>query len=101
MINIQVALPSAQISALCQRYEVRRLALFGSVLRLDFNASSDVDVLVEFMPQAAVTYFDLFDMQQALAALVGREVDLLTPAALSPHFRERVLQEAVTIYERE
>lgn len=92
-------LPVETIRAFCREHPVRRLALFGSVLRDDFTEHSDVDVLVEFSPDAQITYFDLFDMQETLTGLIGRRVDLLTPGALSPYFRDRVLSEAVTIYE--
>jgi predicted nucleotidyltransferase len=87
-----------RLQALCRRYEVRRVALFGSVLRNDFGPASDVDVLVEFQPGARVG-LRLITLQDELAALFGRSVDLNTAGFLSPHFRERVLREAAPIYE--
>jgi predicted nucleotidyltransferase len=77
------------------------LSLFGSVLRDDFGPDSDVDVLIEFEPGASVTYFDLADMKFELEDLIGREVDLLTPNALSQYFRQQVIDTAVALYERE
>ena len=97
---IQIAIPYEAVQALCEKYHIRKLSLFGSVLRADFRPDSDVDVLVEFEPEARIGYFELFDVQQDLAALLGREVDLLTPGALSRYFRQRVLATAEVVYER-
>lgn len=76
---------------------MRRLALFGSVLRGDFGPDSDVDVLVEFEP-GHVPGFAFFDMQEELAGILGRRVDLRTPGSLSRCFRDRVLREALDQY---
>ncbi len=66
----------------------------------DFSSVSDIDVLVEFVPDSGVTFLDMVTMQDELAAILGRDVDLLTPDALSPYFRDRVLAAAETVYER-
>ena len=95
-----VPVNQAKIAEFCRQHHIRRLSLFGSVLREDFRPDSDVDVLVEFEPEARIGYFELFDVQQDLAALLGREVDLLTPGALSRYFRQRVLATAEVVYER-
>jgi len=97
---MQIAIPQEDIRRYCETQPIRRLSVFGSVLREDFTATSDVDVLVEFLPEARVTYFDLFYMQEALEGLIGREVDLLTPGALSEYFRDDVMAQAVAVYER-
>jgi uncharacterized protein len=99
-MQANLAIPTDGIRAFCLRHPVRRLALFGSVLRDDFGPHSDIDVLIEFAPGAGVTYLDLVTMQDELSALLGRRVDLLTPGALSGYFRERVLAAAETVYER-
>jgi predicted nucleotidyltransferase len=70
------------------------------VLRDDFRPDSDVDVLIEFEPQANAGYFTLATMTDELSTLFGRSVDLNTPAMLSAHIRSRVLTSAETIYER-
>jgi len=93
--------PYEPILAFCQRYPVRKLSLFGSVLRDDFGPDSDIDILVEFLPQARITYLDMVTMQDELTATLGRPVDLVTPGALSRYFRQRVLDTAETLYERE
>ncbi len=68
----------AQLTDFCRRWEVRELALFGSVLRDDFGPQSDVDVLVEFSPDARWSLFDHVRMQDELSELFGRNVDLVT-----------------------
>ena len=77
--------------------QVRRLALFGSVLRDDFRPDSDVDVLVEFDP-AHVPGLDFLEMQAELSRILGRQVDLFTPGFLSPYIRAQVLAEAEVQY---
>ena len=91
-------LPQAAISEFCRRWQISELALFGSVLRDDFGPDSDVDVLVEFLPGTTVG-LRFITIQDELTALLGREVDLCTPGFLSPHFRERVVDEALPLYE--
>ena len=95
----QLTIPQEKISDFCRRNGIRRLALFGSVLRDDFGPSSDVDVLVEFEPGTR-TGFRFFGIQEDLAEILGRKVDLNTPGFLSKYFREKVMTEAKTIYER-
>jgi hypothetical protein len=95
---LPIAIPQPQIAAFCQRHHIRRLALFGSVLRPDFRPESDVDVLVEFQPDARVGW-EIVTMADELSALLGRPVDLRTPQELSRHFRKAVLAEAQVLYE--
>lgn len=94
--NIQFS--ADELSAFCRRHHIRRLSLFGSILRDDFQADSDVDVLVEFAPDH-IPGLSFFDMQEELAAPLGRDVDLHTPASLSKYFRDRVLAEAQVQYD--
>lgn len=100
MINQQLDLPFAAIETFCKKHPIQKLSLFGSVLRDDFSPNSDVDVLVEFEPGAKIGYFELVEMQFELSDLIGREVDLLTPGALSRYFRQQVMNTALTIYAR-
>lgn len=90
-------LPHEELAKLCRRHHIRRLALFGSVLRTDFGPESDVDVLVEFEP-GHVPGLGFFTIQEELSALVGRKVDLNTRQGLSRYFRHDVLREAETLY---
>lgn len=81
----------------CKRHHIRRLALFGSVLRDDFGPDSDVDVLVEFEP-GHTPGLAFFALQDELSRIFGRRVDLNTPGFLSSHFRDRILSEAQDLY---
>jgi len=95
-----IEIPQTEIERFCERNHVRKLSHFGSILTGRFRPDSDVDVLVEFETDAAVTYLDLARMEQELSTMIGRKVDLRTPQELSRYFRERVLTEAVLQYER-
>ena len=89
----KIAIDSRQIADFCRRHRIRRLALFGSVLRDDFRPESDIDVLVEFEP-GHVPGFAFIDLQDELSTILGRKVDLHTPGSLSRYFRDRVVREA-------
>ena len=93
-----IDISSDRVADFCRRHQIRRLALFGSILRDDFDADSDIDVLVEFEPGAR-TGFAFFGMQDELSEILGRKVDLQTPGFLSRYFRDEVLKEAETIYD--
>jgi uncharacterized protein len=93
-----VQIPHADIARFCRVNQIGRLSLFGSVTRQDFREDSDVDVLVEFRPGARVGYLAMARMAQELSDMLGRPVDLRTPAELHPSFRDQVLAEAVTEY---
>jgi hypothetical protein len=77
MINPAVHLPLAAISQVCQAHRIKTLALFGSAVREDFRADSDVDVLVEFAPDAAPDFAEVVAIQEELERLIGCPVDLL------------------------
>jgi hypothetical protein len=95
--NIEI--PKDKIAEFCKRNRIRRLALFGSVLRDDFGPQSDVDVLVEFEPGHTPSFFGLFEMQDELSTLVdGRKVALRTKEDLSRYFRDKVLSAALVQY---
>ena len=98
-MNVKIQGPRREIAAFCRRHGIRRLALFGSVLREDFGPDSDVDVLVEFQPDTSVGFFELYDMEQELSAILGgKEVDIQTPSSLSKYFRDEILEEAEVQY---
>ena len=90
--------PEEILAAFCKKHRIRRCALFGSVLRDDFGPESDIDVLVEFEPGARVG-LAFFDIQDELSTLLGRSVDLHTPAFLGKHFRQEVVASAETLYD--
>lgn len=84
-----------EIKEFCKRNHIRKFAFFGSVLRDDFTGESDIDVLVEFEPEAKVGFFELYDMEQELSGMFGgRKVDINTPKCLSKYFRDKVLSSA-------
>ncbi len=80
--KLRIPLPTARLAEFCRRNRIRRLSLFGSVLRDDFRPDSDVDVLVEFESDAHWSLLDLVSMQNELEKLIGREVDLVERAAV-------------------
>jgi uncharacterized protein len=96
----QIAMPTEQIAEFCRTHAIRRLWLFGSVLRDDFRPDSDIDFLVEFDSDSQVGLLDMAAMEIDLGEMLGRKVDLRTPAEISPHFRAKVLDSAELQYDR-
>jgi uncharacterized protein len=90
--------PVEEVESICQRYQVRELALFGSMLRPDHGPESDVDLLVAFQPGTRVTFAILARMQRELEALLGRKVDLVPKDGLKPVIRDHVLATARVLY---
>lgn len=86
------------LASLCAGFGVVELAAFGSVLREDFGDQSDVDLLVEFLPDRHPSLFDLLRLQHRLEDLIGREVDLVPKDGLKPLVRDEVLSTARTVY---
>lgn len=96
-----ITLDRAKLATFCQKHGIRKLSLFGSILREDFNPErSDVDFLVEFLPETRIGYFELVRMENELSATIGRKADLRTPQELSKYFRQEVIDEAITQYEQ-
>ena len=92
MERVRIPIPREAIAAFCKKHHIRKLAFFGSVLRDDFRPDSDVDVLVEF-ETGHVPGLAFFEMEAELSRILGRKVDLYTPAFLSRYFRDQVLEE--------
>ena len=86
-----------KIEEFCKRNHIKKLAFFGSVLRDDFRPESDVDVLVEF-ESGHVPGFAFYGMEAELSGILGRRVDLRTPAELSRYFRDKVVRQAEVRY---
>jgi len=94
---VKIDVPSKELADFCRRNRIRRLALFGSVLRDDFTPDSDVDVLVEF--EAGQTPgLAFFALQRELSGILGRKADLNTVGDLSPYIRQDVVDEAEVLY---
>ena len=96
-MSSHLSIDRAAVSEFCERHHIARLALFGSVIRDDFRPESDIDVLVEFQPGVRVG-LAFIRMQDERSAVLGRTVDLHTPASLSKYFRDQVLREAEPLY---
>lgn len=102
MSDNKIIVPNEKIADFCRRNHIRKLSLFGSVLRSDFGPDSDVDVLVEFETAHVPGFFRLFDLEKELSALFdGRKVDLRTPEDLSRYFRNEVIAKAEVKYAQE
>ncbi len=97
--NIQ--LPLEQIREFCRRNPIRKLSLFGSVLRDDFAENSDVDFLVEFLPDRTPGLIRLLGMRDQLQDLIGRTADLRTPLEFNDRLRREIQNQAETIYAAE
>jgi|SRR3989339_44447 hypothetical protein len=97
MVRARISIPPEVLAEFCRKHHIRKLSLFGSVLREDFDDKSDVDVLVEFFPDH-VPGLAFFTMEEELSKIVGRQVELHTPQFLSRYFRDKVTEEAEIKY---
>ena len=98
MSNARLSAPREEIAQFCRRHHIRKLSLFGSVLRDDFRPDSDIDVLVEFEPGHAVG-FAIIDMEEELSGLFGgHKVDIVQEKFLNKRLRGRVLADAEVQY---
>lgn len=102
MISLQIPVPLDAIAAFCQRHHIKKMSLFGSVLRDDFRPESDVDVLVEFDGQAkkGVSLFLLGEIQAELSILLNRPIDLKTRGFISNAVYQLLSPTLVTVYPR-
>lgn len=99
VITERFCVPDDQIAQFCKRHHIRRLALFGSVLRDDFGPDSDIDVLVEFESGHVPGLITLAGIEHELSEFLGgRKVDINTLLTLSRYFRDEVLREAEVMY---
>jgi len=81
--------------AVLKDHHVKAIYLFGSVVRSEDKPGSDVDILVEFQPEARVGLFGLARLQRRLSEILGRPVDLTTPDTLHKALKDRIIKEAV------
>ena len=93
-----IAISQNLLTDFCRRSHIHKLAFFGSVLRDDFKPDSDIDVLVEFEPDCRVGLIKMAGLEIELSKLLGRKVDLRTPADLSRYFRQTVVASAEIQY---
>lgn len=101
MAESKIKVPKRKIARLCRKYHIRKLSLFGSVLRDDFRPDSDVDVLVEFEPDHTPGLGFVRIQDELSEIFAGRSVDLVTAKFLNHRIRDRVLREAKAEYDAE
>jgi len=82
------------------REAIRSVAIFGSYVNGTQREDSDIDVLIDFEPAAVIGFFALSDIKNSFEAFLKKSVDLLTPQAISKHFRDEVLDQAEYVYEK-
>ena len=103
-MSARIDIPQEEIAAFCQRNHIRRMALFGSVLRDDFTPESDVDVLVEFEPDARIGYIGLAGLEIELDKILGRKSDLYTFEGIENSrnwlLRKEILSSTEAVYEQ-
>lgn len=101
-IEQRLGIPLMTINEFCQRWHIQELALFGSVLRADFRADSDIDFLVTFSPEVSIGMFELYDLEQELKTMVKRDIDLVSKNSIershNPIRRRNILGSAEVIY---
>ncbi len=102
MVTAGIDLPEAAIADFCRRWKIVELAVFGSAVRGELGPDSDIDLLAKFAPDAAWSLFDHLRMEDELAAILGREVDLISRRAVerSPNWirRRDILSSARVVY---
>ena len=100
MVEERLSVPGARLGEFCSRHHIRKMALFGSVLRDDFGPDSDVDVLVEFHPDHVPGFMGLAGMELEFSEFLGgRKVDLNTPGGISRYYIDEVLAEAEVLHD--
>ena len=101
-VRSRLGISDRELAAFCQRWQIIELSLFGSALREDFRADSDIDLLATFAPEAGWSLLDLIAMEKELAALLGREVDVLTRPSVERSdnwiIRRNILESAEMVY---
>jgi len=88
---------SAKLIEICRQNDVSKVGVFGSMVRGEATAKSDIDLLVEFSKRKSL--LNVVALERQLSTALGRQVDVLTEAALSPYLRERIMREVQVIYE--
>ena len=98
-MTARLAIDEKALKGFCCKHRIRKLSLFGSRLKGTDHADSDLDLLVEFEPEARPTLLDLAAMEEEMSGLLqGMRVDMRTPDELSRYFRSEVLRTAEVQY---
>lgn len=98
-----ISVPEEKIKLFCLKWRIKELSFFGSVLRDDFAPESDIDVLIDFLPDASWGW-DVVDMKNELASILGRNIDFVSKSAIlsseNPYRKNEILNSAKVIYEQ-
>lgn len=98
---LRIPLENSQLQDFCHRHFIRKLSVFGSALRDDFDEErSDIDFLVEFEPEYTPSLFEMVGMEDELSRIIQRKADLRTPQELSRYFRQEVINNALVQYDK-
>jgi len=98
-LTLPIKIDVQRIAEFCRRWKIKELALFGSVLREDYRPDSDLDVLVSFAPGGGVSFDNRVEMQDELAGIFGRQVDLVEREAIrNPFRRHHILTTKEVVY---
>lgn len=98
-IAAQIEIPDQVLADLCRRYQVKSLHVFGSAARNELRPDSDIDLLVELQPGHTLGLFEFWDLEEELASLLGRKVDLVAKGGLNRHRAPQILRDARLLYE--
>jgi predicted nucleotidyltransferase len=97
--NAPIVPPAEAIAAFCRKWRIVEFSLFGSILRSDFTAGSDVDILVDLAPDAPWSLYEWTEMIDELRDLFGREIDLVEKSGLrNPFRRQEILSNREVLY---
>jgi uncharacterized protein len=94
----EMVIDRTKIADICQKNDITFLGVFGSYARGDYDQESDIDLLVRF--SSAKSLLDLVRIQRELAQRIGKTVDLLTEASISPYLKDRIIASLKTVYGR-
>ena len=98
MFQLTNYIPSEKLQGFCRKNHIKKLSLFGSALRDELTPESDIDLLVEFEEDHIPGLITLAGIEIELSEIIGRKVDLRTPAELSRFFRDEVVSQARVEY---
>jgi predicted nucleotidyltransferase len=93
-----ITVPDAQLKEICHRYHIKELSLFGSTARGEHRPDSDLDLLVDYLPEAKVSYFDHFGAEEELTALFQKKVQLVAKDGLKERIRREILPDIRILY---
>ena len=97
--SLEQKISKDKLEGFCKKSHIRKLSVFGSAVRGELQADSDIDLLVEFEQGLTPGLFSIVKMEMELAEMLGRKVDLRTPEDLSQYFRDEVLKNAELQYQ--